>query len=304
MKRFYSMLLALLMIFSLCACGAGSNMAKSESAPAEPMAAADMMYSMNTAGGFGMAEEAMEAEMGGEDNAPDTDEQTTDTEEATESQTEADTTPPPENDAFLICIDPGHGFGDGGTSSEFLGDVTERDVNMAVAKNVYDLLHDAGYNVVLSHDGVTIPDSPLDDGDDLFYIDERVSFTNHIGADLFVSIHCDSFDGDTSVYGTRVYYCSQNKYSDASADLVEKLKISIDDELPEAKDVLTYPKNLSSAYYVTAYTECPSALIELGFVTNESDAQSMLDETWRHDIAYAIAMAISVYVNENVSSEQ
>ena len=35
MKRFYSMLLALLMIFSLCACGAGSNMAKSESAPAD-----------------------------------------------------------------------------------------------------------------------------------------------------------------------------------------------------------------------------------------------------------------------------
>lgn len=73
MKRFYASMLALIMIFSLCACGAGSNMAKSESAPAEPMAAADMMYTMNTAGGFGMAEEAMEAEMGGEDNAPDTD---------------------------------------------------------------------------------------------------------------------------------------------------------------------------------------------------------------------------------------
>ena len=74
MKRFYSLMLALIMLFTLCACGAGSDMAKAESAPAEPQAAADMMYSMNTAGtvsgGFGMAEEAVEAEYdGGEDAA-------------------------------------------------------------------------------------------------------------------------------------------------------------------------------------------------------------------------------------------
>lgn len=71
MKRFYSLMLALIMLFTLCACGAGSDMAKTEAAPAEPQAAMDMMYSMNTAatvdGGFGMAEEAMEMEMRGED---------------------------------------------------------------------------------------------------------------------------------------------------------------------------------------------------------------------------------------------
>ena len=61
MKRYYAIMLTLAMIFSLCACGAASNSMKTEAAPAEPMAAADMAYSMNTAGGFGMAEEAMEA---------------------------------------------------------------------------------------------------------------------------------------------------------------------------------------------------------------------------------------------------
>ena len=66
MKRFYSLMLALVMIFTFCACGASSM--KTESAPAEPMAAADMAFSMNaSAGGFGMAEEAVEAEMRGED---------------------------------------------------------------------------------------------------------------------------------------------------------------------------------------------------------------------------------------------
>lgn len=235
-------------------------------------------------------------------DAPNTDEQTTDTETITESETEADTTPPPEDETFLICIDPGHGFGDGGTSSELLGDKTERDINMLVATEIYNILIDSGYNVMLSHDGVTIPDSPIDDGDDLYYIDERVSYVNSKNVDLFVSIHCDSFETNTDVYGTRIYYCSQNKYSDISASLVDKLKTSIDSGLPDAKDVLTYPKELSSAYYVTAYTECPSALIELGFVTNESDAKNMLDEAWRHDIAYAIATAISVHVNETATA--
>lgn len=73
MKRFYALMLALIMLFTFCGCGAGSDSAKMEAAPAEPQAAMDMMYSMNTAastdGGFGMAEEAMEAEMRGEDGA-------------------------------------------------------------------------------------------------------------------------------------------------------------------------------------------------------------------------------------------
>ncbi|MBQ2961171.1 MAG: DUF4349 domain-containing protein [Oscillospiraceae bacterium] len=70
MKRFYAMLLALIMIFTLCACGAASS-AKQESAPAEPAAAMDMAYTMNTAGGFGMAEEAVEAEMRSESGGSD-----------------------------------------------------------------------------------------------------------------------------------------------------------------------------------------------------------------------------------------
>ena len=66
MKRFYASMLALIMIFTLCACGAASS-AKQESAPAEPAAAMDMAYTMNSAGGFGMVEEAVETEFRGED---------------------------------------------------------------------------------------------------------------------------------------------------------------------------------------------------------------------------------------------
>lgn len=70
MKRYYALLLALAMIFSLCACGAASSSMKTEAAPAEPMmAAADMAYTMNAAGGFGMAEEAVEADFAAEEGS-------------------------------------------------------------------------------------------------------------------------------------------------------------------------------------------------------------------------------------------
>ena len=76
MRRFYAIVLAFTMIICLCACGAASSM-KTESAPAEPMAAPamDMAYTMNTAGGFGMAEEAVEAQMKSESgsDAPEVD---------------------------------------------------------------------------------------------------------------------------------------------------------------------------------------------------------------------------------------
>lgn len=208
-----------------------------------------------------------------------------------------DTMPPPEDDLFLIFIDPGHGFGDGGTSSELLGDVLEKDITLDIAKEVNSILSESGYNVMLTHDGNEFPQAPNDDGDTLFYIDERVSYVNSKSADLFVSIHCDSFPDNDSVRGTRIYYCSGNKYSDKSAKLVDGLKAAIDSEYASYKEVLTYGREVASSYYVTAYTECPSALIEVGFVTNEEDAEKMLDDEWKHDIAYLIASAIADYVN-------
>ncbi len=218
------------------------------------------------------------------------------TEEPPETE-DPETMPPPEDDLFLIFIDPGHGFGDSGTSSELLGDVLEKDITLDIAKEVNRILSESGYNVMLTHDGNEFPKAPNDDGDALFYIDERVSYVNSKGADLFVSIHCDSFPDNDSVRGTRIYYCSGNKHSEESAKLVDGLKAAIDSEYASYKEVITYGREIANSYYVTAYTECPSALIEVGFVTSPKDAEKMLDDEWKHNMAYLIATAVADYVN-------
>ncbi len=216
---------------------------------------------------------------------------------------EESTVPPPEDDEFLICIDPGHGFGDVGASSDLIGSLTEKDINLFVAKEVYKCLKDAGYNVMLSHDGETLPISPIDDGDNLFYIDERVSYVNSKKVDLFISLHCDSFGTDSSVYGTRIYYCNNYKFTSQAADLAETVKRSINETFPKYKESRTFAKDISEAYYVTYETNAPAILIELGFISNENDAKCLLDEEWRSNMGYAIANAVSVYLYESNTEE-
>ncbi len=221
----------------------------------------------------------------------------------TTPETEEDPTVlPPEDDEFLIFIDPGHGFGDVGASSELLGSYDEKDINLMVALEVYNQLKNSGYNVMLTHDGETFPVSPIDDGDNLFYIDERVSYVNSKKVDLFVSIHCDSFTSSTT-YGTRIYYCNNYKFSDEAAVLAETLQRSINETFSNYKDALLFPKSRTEAYYVTCETDAPAVLIELGFITNESDVACMLDENWRSNMGFAIANAISVYLYENNTEE-
>ncbi len=247
--------------------------------------------------GLGKDTETETADTSDAPETKDTEEQTTE-----EVTTEAESTvavAPPEDDEFLICIDPGHGFGDGGTSSELLGELLEKDINLLVAKQVYDMLKTAGYNVILSHDGESFPKAPIDDGDALFYIDERVSYVNSKKVDLFVSVHCDSFGSDPDVYGTRIYYCSSNAYSEQSSVLADTVKRAVNEAFPNYKESRVFPKEGGSAYQVTRDTKAPAVLIELGFVTNPDDAARMLDEEWREDMAYAIANAVSVYLHES-----
>ena len=116
----------------------------------------------------------------------------------------SDVEPPAVPSDFVIFIDPGHGPGDVGSSSEYLGEYKERDMTLEVAKEIVRILCDQGYNAKLTHDGVNIPYDPNDSG--TFYVDERCDYVNSNNVGLFVSIHCDSYD-DEDVYGTRVYYC-------------------------------------------------------------------------------------------------
>ncbi len=217
-----------------------------------------------------------------------------------ETETESDAPVVVPKRGITICVDPGHGYDDGGTSSEFLGDTLEKDVNLSVAMKLKGHLDALGFDVIMTHDGESFPVSAIDDGNNKFRPEERVSYANSLGSkiDYYISVHCNAFD-DEDVHGAIVYYYegpSKGTVGDAEAatDITEHIAESFEDAKVSS--------NIGQ-YYVIKYTQVPASLVEIGFVTNKSDAENMLDDEWKDKFAKALADGIEDFYTEDEPEE-
>ena len=218
------------------------------------------------------------------------------------------------NAPLTVCIDAGHGYDDPGCTSDFLGDTWEREINADYAMELKAELESRGYRVVMLHspekyvtadeikkaaDAIGLvykKDKVVEDG--VFGAYNRTVWANVLHRetfiDVFVSIHVDSLPSDKTVKGTRTYYCSENTYSSASRRLSDSISAAISDTLPEQK-AKTYAKNYADAYIVTKHSHMPSALIEIGFASNKTDAKNILDPEWRGKFVSAVADGLTAY---------
>ncbi len=209
-----------------------------------------------------------------------------------------DTVPPDDDPRITICLDAGDGFGDGGTGSGYLGDVKEKDITLAVVKLLEKKLDEMGFRLFLTHDGVTFPETILDDGNNLYKPQERVSYAKRLDIDFFLSIHCDSYPSDPSVRGTRLYYSNGTSFASKTASAAECMKNGINAALPNEKKAVLRPMDHESSYYVVRENRVPSVLIEIGFVSNAADAANMLNPDWLNKLAEGIAAGLLAYFNK------
>jgi len=194
----------------------------------------------------------------------------------------------------VICIDPGHGFDDGGCSSEFLNGQNEKDITLAISLMIDEELRDLGYQTVLTHDGNTFPITSAYDNNNKFRPEERTAYANSIDIDYYVSIHCNSYH-EASAYGTRIYYYDGYvKREHTSGDIAESINNGLLQTLePGSKSEVI--GMTSGVYHVIRTTTAPASLIEVGFVTNEADAAKMIDESWQRDFAEGVAAGIDSF---------
>ena len=197
---------------------------------------------------------------------------------------------------ICIVIDAGHGLGDvGAVNEENLGDITEADINFTVASLLYEKLS-GKYTVIMSHDGITKPETEYDDGEDTYGPGERADFSNKAAADLFISVHCDSFPSNTDVYGTRLYYADGTPNStEFDGKIAKAVGNAIDEKFSDYKKVILKPMDANSAYTVLYKTTVPSLLIECGFITNKNDTKRLTDADWQNEFASAVANGIDKY---------
>ncbi len=226
----------------------------------------------------------------------------------------------------LVVLDPGHGGLDNGTKATS-GDL-EKDIVLDFAKRLRDRIEKSGkYRVLMTRTDDTFV--PLAD---------RVRIARNAGAALFVSIHADWLsrkEGDAQ--GATVYTLSETATDPASARLAEEenradviagvdLKSEPDDvagilidlaqretktfsvqfahklvgELKEATRLHKEPIK-SAGFRVLRAPDIPSVLVELGYVSNKEDLQSLLSDAWRDHTADAMAAAINGYFSAHLA---
>ena len=176
-----------------------------------------------------------------------------------------------------VFLNPGHapnGEPDPGAVNETTG-LRECDV----AKNVADLV--AYY---LNAAGVS---TDVLQSDSLGEISQAA---NDSGADLFISIHCNSAEAAVAT-GTETWACAGSSAGHALAACIQN---QIVDALGTVdRGVKTATPGVNGLYVLTN-TDAPAVLVELAFISNDDDEQ-LLEEK-QDDFARAIARGVTDYI--------
>lgn len=202
-------------------------------------------------------------------------------------------------DPFTVCIDPGHGYVDPGSTSDHLDGKWEREIVRDYAERLKTKLETVGCRVIMLWDenryvtagevaaeanklGVEFNEDKLVD-DRRFAAYNRSVWANVLHRetyiDAFVSLHVNTYPADESVKGTRIYYCSETKCAGESAKLCTAVAGALEKALPSQK-VRYYADKADNSYVVTKVPEMASVLVEIGFVTNPGEAKNILDGKW------------------------
>lgn len=220
-----------------------------------------------------------------------------------------------------VLIDAGHGGKDSGATRK---GVREKDINLKVAKRLYDLLvKEKMFDVKMSRNDDTF--IPLGD---------RPVLANDFNADIFVSIHSNAARR-SSANGFEVYFRS-DKASDAEAaetaalenealkyDGQENAKVSFADlllkslatneninessklaghirnsvaERSRSLGIKVYENSIKQAnFYVLKGVQIPAVLVEMGYLSNSDDRKKLNSSSVQNKLADYVKDGIVSY---------
>lgn len=168
-----------------------------------------------------------------------------------------------------IVVDAGHGDHDPGAKGP--AGTKEKDVNLAVALKLADLLRNAGADVTLTR------------SDDTFLaLADRVTVAHNNNADAFISIHSDSFKA-TSKGSTTFYHSGKNPSWQQSKQLsdiaIKKITAQLGTVSRGSND---------KSLHVIRETEIPAILVEMAFLSNPNEEALLKSEAFQQKASQAM----------------
>ncbi|RAP73197.1 N-acetylmuramoyl-L-alanine amidase CwlD [Paenibacillus montanisoli] len=186
----------------------------------------------------------------------------------------------------IIAIDAGHGGVDGGAVSK--QGMVEKDLNLAIALQLRDYLQQAGAIVVMTREG----DYDLaDEGTSKISkrktqdLVNRVKFIKDKNASLLLSIHMNSIPSPRWSGAQTFFYPNLPE----NAVLASLIQDEIRRNLANTDRVAA---TVNTVYLLKAMDEVPSALVEVGFLSNPGEAARLADAEYQKKVAASIYQGI------------
>lgn len=194
---------------------------------------------------------------------------------------------------FIVVLDAGHGGVDGGVSGKRYG-AKESELNLEITKKLELTFKNAGFSVILTRDNSGGLYGFLGRGYKKRDMQKRAEIIKNANPDLFISIH-QNFFSDSSRRGAQAFFYN-DKGKTLAAEVQKKLNA-----MPEATRDLS---PLFGDYYVLRQANCPSCLIECGFLSNEKDEELLLSDGYREKIAQTIFLGCLNFLTLNTQGSQ
>lgn len=215
-----------------------------------------------------------------------------------------------------IVVDAGHGGKDPGTHA---GSLREKDIVLDIARKVRDELTNAGFEVIMTRDrDVFVP------------LEKRAFIANDSGADLFLSIHANAARSHRA-QGLETFYLNLADSPEAEevaarenatanvrmADMPKLIEqIMNNNRIDESRELagamqqamsrrvlgkVDHPLNRgvkTAGFHVLLGAKMPAILVEVGFVSNRTEAKLLRTESHRKKLATAIAEGVEFYLTQ------
>lgn len=168
----------------------------------------------------------------------------------------------------IIALDAGHGGSDTGAIGPT--GVTEKGVTLRVAKALQKLLQAERATVLMTRTTDTEVSPKKANASDVEELQARCDVGNDGNADIFISMHMDSFTNSTPSGTTGYYYTKGSKASQRLAQYVSEGVVTA---------LGTGNRGTKSCnFYVVKHTDMPATLVEMAFISNDKEEKLMNSE--------------------------
>ena len=195
------------------------------------------------------------------------------------------------DNALCVVLDAGHGGIDGGVVGKNTG-VKESDLNLEIVYKLKTSLEDMGFRVELTRKtdaglyGTTAKGFKKRD------MQRRKEIIAEADPALVISIH-QNYYPTRSTRGGQVFYSKEQAGSG-------KLAVGLQGELNAlyAKEGARARVATSGNFFMLECADCPSVIVECGFLSNAEDERLLSDETWQKTLAETLAGGVMSYFSD------